>query len=50
MCEDPYGDWWDNYWWIIAILAGIILTGVMIYNIWSCCDPKFERTKRNLIN
>jgi hypothetical protein len=44
-CDDDYDSFINRYWWILSLIGGIILLVVLIWRIWYCCDPKFERTK-----
>jgi hypothetical protein len=47
-CEGVYGSFIDKYWWIFSLIAGVLLSVVLIWRIWYCCDLKFERTKEGL--
>jgi hypothetical protein len=47
-CENSNNSFSDNYWWICALIVGLILLAALIWNIWYCCDSKFEKTKEKL--
>jgi hypothetical protein len=44
--ENAYEDWWNNYWWILLIIGSLGTLAMIIWRIWDCCEPKFEKTKR----